>query len=177
MDIEIQTQHIALDPAWRDLIERSAAGLEVRYPEMLRLHVTVSHGRHHRRGSEEVRLVANVEGKTLRAAKQEEHVRDAVHAAFAALTTGLERHHLARRRVTKSPGPRPQGSVKRIFRDGGYGFINYQPGRDVYFQRTALHEMNFDTLEPGTPVEFEMEEGGKGLQASSVFPVGERGGR
>jgi len=78
MELEIQTQQIDLDPDWRDLIERLAGRLQTRYPEMLRLHVTVRHGPHHRRGLEEVSLVANVSGVTLRADKQEEQVRTAL---------------------------------------------------------------------------------------------------
>jgi CspA family cold shock protein len=175
MDIEIQTQQIDLDPTWRDLIERLATGLVSRYPEVLRLHAKLRHGGHHRRGFETVSLVANVEGVTLCAEKEEEDVRAAVRAAFAALGTELERHHRERRRVVKNPGPRPEGSIKRIFRDGGYGFIHYRPGRDVYFQRAALHGLRFEDLRPGTPVEFEIEDGDNGLQAPRVFPVGERG--
>ena len=175
MDLEIQTRRTELDPSWRDLIERSVARLQERYPEMLRLHVTLRHGMHHRLGSEVVSLLANVEGATLRVKKQEEDVPAALRAAFAALEIELGRHQSGRRHVTKSPGSRRQGSIKRVFREGGYGFIRYLPGRDVYFHRAALQGLDFMTLEPGTPVEFEIEEGAKGLQASQVFPVGERG--
>jgi cold shock CspA family protein/ribosome-associated translation inhibitor RaiA len=175
MELEIQSKHLAVDPGWRDLIERLAAELSRRYPEMLRLHVTLGHGRHHRSGFEEAALLANVEGTSVRAAKQEPSVRAALHAAFSALEVELTHHHQARRHVTKSPGGRPQGSIKRVFRDAGYGFIRYQPGRDVYFHHAALHGIDFRTLQPGTPVEFEVEEGRDGLQASRVFLVGERG--
>jgi CspA family cold shock protein len=172
--LEIQTQHIDLDPGWRDLIEKAVERLSTRYPEVLRLHVTLRHNPHHRHGVEEVTLVANVEGTTLRADKQDEQVRAALHEAFEALGVELERHHRERRRVTKSPGGSVQGSIKRIFRDAGYGFIHYEPGRDVYFNRKAIHGLRFEDLEPGSPVEFEIEQGDKGLQASRVFPVGER---
>lgn len=175
MDLEIQTQHEMLDPAWRDLVDHQARRLAERYPELLRLHVTLVHGAHHRHGAEEARLVANVEGTTLRAAKHGELVPDAIHAAFAALAIEIECHHVERRHVIRTPGARPQGSIGRVFRSAGYGFIRYQPGRDVYFKRRALHHLNFDTLEPGTPVEFEVEEGDKGLQAPRVFPAGDRG--
>src|SRR5512134_3486473 len=115
MDLEIQTRHTELDPSWRDLIERSAARLSQRHPEMLRMHVTLRHETHHLRGSEVVSLLANVEGATLRAEKEREDVPDALHAAFAALEVELAHHQRGRRHVTKSPGPRPQGSIKRVF--------------------------------------------------------------
>lgn len=174
MELEIQTRHVTLDPTWRDLVERSAGRLAIRYPELLRLHVTVRHTPHHRNGAEVVSLLATVEGTTLRAEKLEEDARGAIRAAFAALGTELERHHRRRRHVTKPPGPRPQGSVKRIFREAGYGFIHHLPGLDVYFHRASLRGVDFDDLEPGTPVEFDVEEGERGLQASQVFPAGDR---
>jgi ribosomal subunit interface protein len=174
MDLEIQTQHVTLDPAWRDLIEQSSARIAGRYPETLRLHVTVRRTAHHRAGTETVAVLANVEGGVVRAEKEEEEMRDAIHAVFAALEVGLQRHHEQRRHVTKGTGARLKGSVKRIFRDAGYGFIHHLPGRDVYFRRGALQGLDFDALEPGHPVEFEVEEAERGLQAPRVYPVGAR---
>jgi len=100
MDLEIQTRHVELDPAWRDLIERSADRLRTRYPEVLRLHVTLTRDRHHRVGTRNVTLVANVEGGTLYADKRDAHVPGALRAAFDALRRELRRHHRVRRRVS-----------------------------------------------------------------------------
>ena len=172
MDLEIQAQQLTLDPAWRDLIEGFAASIGERHPDMLRLHVTIKHTPKHRNGTETVTLLANSEGHMLRAEKTAESVRDAIHAAFDAFEVELERHHELRRQVTKHIGTRVKGSIKRIFRDSGYGFIHYQPGRDVYFHRAALHGLEFEKLEPGDPVEFEIEHGERGLQAPQVHPVG-----
>jgi cold shock CspA family protein/ribosome-associated translation inhibitor RaiA len=174
MDLQVQTQHAELDPDGRDLIERLAAHISERYPETLRLHVTVQQTPHHRQGSQTVVALANSEGAVLRAEKAGERVRDAIHAVFDALEVEIERHHRQRRHFTKGSRPRLQGSVKRIFRDGGYGFIHYEPGRDVYFNRASLDGLAFDTLEPGHPVEFEIEYGRRGLQAPRVCPAGAR---
>jgi len=100
MDLEIQTRHIELDPAWRDLIERSAERFRTRYPEVLRLHVTLKQDRHHRVDAHHVSLVANVEGGTLYADKREAHVPAALRAAFDSLRRKLRRHHRVRRRVS-----------------------------------------------------------------------------
>lgn len=97
MELEIQTRSTELDPSWRDLIERSVARLTERYPEMLRLHVTLRHGTHHHLGSEVVSILANVEGAALRAEKQEEDAPAALRAAFAALEVELKRHQSGRR--------------------------------------------------------------------------------
>jgi ribosomal subunit interface protein len=174
MDIEIQTIQVEMQPEWRALIEGRLARLATRYPELIRVHVTLKHGGHHRVGAEEVDVVANCAGATLRAAKQEEHMRDAVHAALDALERELGAHHEARRHFGKAPGARPAGVVASVFTDRGYGFITTEGGEEVYFHRNALQELDFASLRLGLPVELELEEGERGLQASRVFPVGER---
>lgn len=93
MDIEIQTQHIDMQPEWRVLIESRLARFAERYPELIRVHVTLRHGTHHRSGVEEVDIVATAAGGTLRAAKQEERMRDALHAALDGLERQLASHH------------------------------------------------------------------------------------
>jgi ribosomal subunit interface protein len=174
VDLEIQTQHVAMQPEWRSLIEERLARLAERYPKLVRVHVTLKHGRHHLRGAEEVDIVATYPGATLRAAKQEEEMRDAVHAALDALERELAAHHAGRRHFGKAPGPRSAGTIARLFSDRGYGFILTDNGEEVYFHRNALHELDFGSLSLGLPVELEIEPGQRGRQASRVFPVGER---
>jgi ribosomal subunit interface protein len=174
MDIEIQSQHIAVQPEWRTLIDERLARLAERYPELIRVHLTLRHGRHHRRGVEEVDIVATAPGGTLRAAKQEEEMRDALHAALDALEREVAARHEERRHFGKAPGPRRSGTVARIFTDRGYGFILTDEGEEVYFHEHALHELDFASLQLGHPVELEIEQGQEGPQASRVFPVGER---
>jgi CspA family cold shock protein len=175
MDLEIQTQHLTLDPAWRDLIEQTAANIAQRYPDTIRMHVTLKHAPHHRRGAEIVTVLANTEGRVLRTEKTGEYVHDAIRAAFDAFEMEIERAHEQHREAVKANRGRLEGSIKRIFRNAGYGFIHYQPGRDVYFHRAALHGLNFDALEPGDPVEFVIEQGERGLQAPQVHPIGSHG--
>jgi ribosomal subunit interface protein len=174
MDVEIQAVGCEMQPEWRDLIEERLARLAGRFPELIRVHVTLKHGGHHRLGTEEVDVVANCAGAVLRAAKQEEQVRDAVHAALDALERELVAHHEARRHFGKAPGARPAGVIASIFTDRGYGFITTDTGEEVYFHRNALHELDFASLRLGLPVELEIERGERGPQASRVFPVGER---
>jgi ribosomal subunit interface protein len=174
MDIEIQTVQVEMQPEWRALIEDRLARLGARYPELIRVHVTLKHGRHHRVGTEEVDIVANCAGATLRAAKEEERMRDAVHAAIDALERELVTHHETRRHFGKAPGARPSGVIASVFTDRGYGFITTEGGEEVYFHQNALHELDFASLRLGLPVELELEQGERGLQASRVFPVGER---
>jgi ribosomal subunit interface protein len=174
MDTEIQARGVAMQPTWRALIEQSVDKLSSRFPEILRLHVTLKHERHHLRGFEEADIVATVEGATLRAAKQEEDMVAAIHAAFDSIERELGAHHAGRRHFEKAPGGRSSGAIARLFPGRSYGFIRVEGGEEVYFHRNSLHELDFASLTVGFPVELEIEVGKKGRQASRVFPVGER---
>jgi ribosomal subunit interface protein len=172
---QIQTQHVTLQPDWRALVEERLQRLEERYPELIRVHVTLKHGRHHVHGTEEVDIVATCSGATLRAAKQEETMRDAIHAALDVLERELAAHHEARRHFGKVPGARASGTIARLFTDRGYGFILTENGEEIYFHRNSLSGLEFVSLGLGRPVELEIEHGARGLQASRVFPAGEHG--
>lgn len=175
IDLEIQGHQTVVDLRCRDLIEGHAAEWAERFPEVLRVHATLHHGRHHRLGADRIALVANYPGHVLRVEKSGEQMVDAVHAGLLAMERELRRAQDARRRITKTPGARPQGSIKRIFRDAGYGFILLDRGREAYFHRDSLDaSLRFTSLRPGMPVEVELEEGREGLQASRVFPPGGR---
>jgi CspA family cold shock protein len=63
-----------------------------------------------------------------------------------------------------------QGTIKRVIRDRGFGFIRAADGQEVFFHRTGLQQLNFDSLREGERVEFEMERGEKGPRATSVSP-------
>ena len=61
-----------------------------------------------------------------------------------------------------------QGTIKRVIRDRGFGFIRSSDGQEVFFHRSSLQQLNFDGLKEGDAVEFEMERGEKGPRATSV---------
>lgn len=61
-----------------------------------------------------------------------------------------------------------QGTIKRVIRDRGFGFIRAADGQEVFFHRSSLQELNFDGLKEGDTVEFEMERGEKGPRARTV---------
>ncbi|MCB1195444.1 cold shock domain-containing protein [bacterium] len=61
-----------------------------------------------------------------------------------------------------------QGKIKKIIREKGFGFIETQEGRDVFFHKNALVDMNFETLNLGEEVQFEIEKTHKGPRAINV---------
>ncbi len=64
-----------------------------------------------------------------------------------------------------------QGTIKRIIRDRGFGFIRSTDGQEVFFHRSGLQQLNFDALKEGEQVEFEIERGEKGPRATGVRAV------
>lgn len=62
-----------------------------------------------------------------------------------------------------------KGSVKWFSNEKGYGFITPEGGKkDVFVHHTAIEGDGYKTLEEGQEVEFNIEEGPKGLQAKNV---------
>jgi len=63
----------------------------------------------------------------------------------------------------------PPGTIKRLT-DKGFGFIA-SDGDDVFFHLSALVDVQFEELQEGQSVEYEMGEGPKGPRAENVRPV------
>ena len=61
-----------------------------------------------------------------------------------------------------------KGKVKKLIRDRGFGFITAEDGTEVFFHRSDLVEVDFDTMEEGAGVEFDLESGAKGPRAVKV---------
>ncbi len=63
------------------------------------------------------------------------------------------------------------GTVKWFNAEKGYGFISQPDGADVFVHFSAIQANGYRSLEEGQQVEFEVQEGPKGLQAASVRPL------
>ena len=61
-----------------------------------------------------------------------------------------------------------KGEIKRVIRDRGFGFISAEDGQEIFFHRSALEGIDFDALEEGNSVEFNVERGPKGLRAENI---------
>ena len=60
------------------------------------------------------------------------------------------------------------GRVKWFDAKKGFGFIEQEEGDDVFVHFRAIAGNGFKTLEEGQAVEFDLEDGAKGLQAANV---------
>jgi len=74
-----------------------------------------------------------------------------------------------RRRQTMSE--RISGTVKWFNGSKGYGFLARDEGADVFVHFSAIQGDGFKNLEEGQKVEFTVEQGPKGPQASDVVVV------
>lgn len=65
-------------------------------------------------------------------------------------------------------GEKVKGTVKWFNESKGYGFLSQPEGEDIFVHYTAIQANGFRTLKEGQEVEFNVERGPKGLQASDV---------
>jgi CspA family cold shock protein len=69
---------------------------------------------------------------------------------------------------SKKVTERETGTVKWFNASKGYGFISREIGEDVFVHYSAIEGEGFRSLDEGQRVEFTVEQGPKGLQATQV---------
>jgi cold shock protein len=63
------------------------------------------------------------------------------------------------------------GTVKWFNSSKGYGFLTREDGPDVFVHFSAIQSQGYRSLTEGQKVEFTVEKGPKGLQASNVVLI------
>jgi CspA family cold shock protein len=63
------------------------------------------------------------------------------------------------------------GKVKWFSDSKGYGFIETEEGKDIFVHFSAIIADGYRSLAEGQPVQFDVVEGAKGLQAENVSPL------
>ena len=61
-----------------------------------------------------------------------------------------------------------KGTVKWFNSTKGFGFIAREEGEDVFVHHNAIQGDGYKSLDEGEQVQFEIEQGPKGLQATNV---------
>ena len=60
------------------------------------------------------------------------------------------------------------GTIKRLVRDRGFGFIRDDGGQEWFFHRSSVKVVNFDQLNEGERVTFDEEPSAKGPRAGNI---------
>jgi len=173
MQIPLQIAFLNLprSDALETRIREKAARLEEFHPRITGCHVTVEElDRHRHQGKQfRVRLVVHVPGREI--AVDREHHEDAFVAlrdAFDAAARQIEDVVRVKRGDVKSHASIEYGKVVRLFAEEGYGFIETEDGKELYFSRDNVVDPAFDDLEIDTPVRFIEEAAALGAQAKRV---------
>ena len=61
-----------------------------------------------------------------------------------------------------------QGTIKKLIRDRGFGFIAAEDGREFFFHSSGLIEVDFEDLRKGDHVVFDIEETALGQKAVRI---------
>ena len=64
-----------------------------------------------------------------------------------------------------------KGVIRRLVEHRGFGFIQSEDGRNVFFHRSEVLHVAFQALQEGEAVEFAVEETSQGLKARGVRSI------
>jgi cold shock protein len=67
-----------------------------------------------------------------------------------------------------------RGTVVRLIRDRGFGFIRLEDGSEVFFHHSSMSPGEFDSLQDGEELELSVEQDprGRGSRAANVRRAG-----
>jgi len=60
------------------------------------------------------------------------------------------------------------GRIKKVMKDRGFGFISTNEGKEVFFHRSECRQVEFDALEQGQEVTFDLMTDPKGPRARNL---------
>ena len=182
LEVEAMAMEVPLELAFKDvertdvldqLIEEKLEKLEKACDYIVSCRLTLEKLQRHQHRA---RLVVRVPPGHEIVAKRESNAGDTEEQLAAVLTDVFEsarqqlldlvdRQHGT---VKRHPEREVLAVVARLFREDGYGFLRTTDGTEVYFHRNSVLHDEFDRLELGAGVRYEVEEGEKGPQATTV---------
>ncbi|WP_089943899.1 HPF/RaiA family ribosome-associated protein [Candidatus Entotheonella palauensis] len=175
MQLQIEARNVDLTPEWKTEIENRVSKLHTGHNDLIHGRVTLTKNLHHHqtRNGVEALIVISLSGRhTITARKSEKTFEEAIRAAFAALQIELRKYREKRAsKEIRESSPPLRGVISKLFPQQGYGFILQEGGGEVYFHRHAVHGLSFEELEDGIEVAFNVEEGERGPQATTVNPA------
>jgi CspA family cold shock protein len=64
----------------------------------------------------------------------------------------------------------PNGTIQRLVKDRGFGFIRDDGGQEWFVHRTAVTDVDFERLDEGERASFDEEPSAKGPRAGNIRP-------
>ena len=68
----------------------------------------------------------------------------------------------------------PQGKIKKLVSDRGFGFVEGGQGEDLFFHNSAVQGVAFEELQEGQTVVYEIGQGPKGRPCAESVRVAEQ---
>ena len=182
--LEIDFQGLKGNEKLRACVLKHIAVLEQRFGRITACRVVIKapSERHRTGGACEITIRLSLpQGREVdigRSEKADDRHADAIVAlndAFKRARRRLQDHARRMRGQVKSHDAPPIATVKRFDDVGGFGFLETEDGREIYFHKNSLLDGGSRQVAPGTRVTFFEEMGDKGPQASTVKVLGKHG--
>ena len=160
-------------PGRREIVVRRWSKALKKIPDgMAEVHAQLAAG-----GQREPKRLSPVRRSLLRRRGiREEPLLALIHRTFDSARRELEEVVERQRGEVKTPAYRSLlAVVEKVFREQGYGFLRTLEGEQVYFHKNSVLHGHWQKLRVGTAVRYAAELGEKGLQASTLEPVGRPG--
>lgn len=179
LPLQITFRHMEPSPALEARIRELAAQFDRYSTQIMRCHIIVEPTPHHQHqgGLHEFHIDITLpdEEIAIRRTGPADHAHEdpyvALRDAFRAARRKLEDYERKRRQDVKTHVGPAHGRVCEIDAQGGFGRIETDDGRLIYFHRNSLIGGRFQDLKTGTEVRFAEEPGDLGPQASTVHVI------
>jgi ribosomal subunit interface protein len=177
---QITFRHMEPSPALETKIRDRVDELEQFHTNLTscRIVIELEHHHHHQGNLYHVRVDLTLPGHELVAGRESpehqayEDAYVAVRDAFDSLRRQLEDLARRQRHDVKHHDTPLHGRISEMVPNEDYGRIESADGRNIYFHRNSLVNVDFERLAVGMEVRFAEEMGEEGPQASSVQVVG-----
>ncbi len=179
LPLQITFRHMEPSPALETRIRELASRLDKFSEHIMRCHVIVEPPAHHKHQGNlydfRIDITLPDDEIAIRHAHPADHAHEdayvALRDAFRAARRKLEDYERKHRGDVKSHVGAAQGRICELDAQQGYGRIETDDGRLIYFHQNSVVGARFIDLKMGTHVRFAEEAGDRGPQASSVHVI------
>ena len=177
LPLQITFRHIDHSDAIERDIRKHAEKLDTYYPNVISCRVVFDapHQHKHKGNLYLVNIDVKVSGGEIAVHSESDknHAHEdayvAIRDAFEAMYKKLKNLSQKRQGQVKHHEEPSSGKIKLLDPDKGFGMIETNDGREIYFHRNSVINEKFESLNVGHPVRFHEELGEQGPQASSVI--------